>query len=460
MDETFGIDQDRRQTIPIGERRQGVTGGQGIKDKKFNQLIYELRQDYIWGTSAQVTLGDANIYTDPDGLVFDKDDVDITANLQDDDVILMTHDATLAANLKIAPATAKRLKIGMVKGASVDFGDSGSGVPFKMILGSNIAKGSDIFVRGDFDFKENTLSDADKRLIANQARGVKIKYNEHMLFDPNNTGDIIYRDTKAANPYLIEYDGQQLDWLADASNTTKTWFRDLNVYLDGLVSNGSTFDETRSRFSLAAIPAYRFQVNTGFGFLRQISADDPDIHDRTDINGVSIADTAAFTTGGANDNVVTFTSITDIKNGMRINGASAQGIPDGSTGTTILKNVDTTAKTAEMIDALTGADVNSTATIGSIAVTMDNSGAAGGGQQTDAMQVITGTSGDNRIGDNSAMTGAFSGGAVSASTSQILAQTGNWLNFDNSLSTSPNTAKTSEEDTYPKSIGTIIYQRA
>ena len=335
----------------------------------------------VWGTETQVDNLDANFYTNAAGAPLDKNDAAYT--LSDDDEILINHNATLAANLKLQPVSSKILKIGMAKGITLNFGDAGSGVPYKAILGGNIAEGSDIFMRGTFDFRKNTLSDADKRLIANQAIGLKIKYNRDVIYDPNHTGDVVTRDTKASNPYLLEYDGAAYDWLADASNTTKSWFRDLNVYLDGLVYNGSTYDETRGRFTDPAGVAYKFQVNTGFGLFRQISGDNPDIHSQTDINGVSVADTASFVSG---TNIVTFVSITDIKNGMRINGANTQGILDGTNGTTILKNVDTTAKTAEMIVALTGVNQNANATVGSIAVTMDNSGAAGGSKQEDEFE--------------------------------------------------------------------------
>jgi len=121
---------------------------------------------------------------------------------------------------------------------------------------------------------------------------------------------------------------------------------------------------------------------------------------------------------------VTFVSAVNAKNGMRINGASGQGIFDGVIGTTILRNINTTAGTAQMFNALTGVAVNATITVGSIAVTLNNSGAAGGSHDTDAFQNITGqfdlrptTSIPNPILNDlsGAFTGTTSGGTGSAS---------------------------------------------
>ncbi len=455
---TFGTDKDERVDVPIGLRRSGVEGGKGIFHKYFNQLIFETKQDHIWGTAAQVALGDATIYSDSAGLIYDKDATDITANLQDDDVILITYDATLAANLIIQPSTATRLKIGMAKGAELDLGDAGSGVPYKIEVGSNVKKGSEIFLRAGFDFSENSIALADRRIVNNRAYGVKIKYNEDWIFDPQHSGEFLDLNTIADNPYLIEHDGSQYDWLSDATNLTKTLFRDLNRKTGGLIFDGPDYVETRSRFTLPAIAAYLFQVGAGYGFRRQISADDPDIHARTDINGVSVADTATFTNGSS---VVTFASITDIKNGMRINGASVRGVPDGTTGTTILKNVDTTALTATMIDALTGLDIHTTETItaGAQAVTMDNSGAAGGGQQADAMQRITGNFG-GKFASSDVETGTFSVSSGGSDRYSQFAATGYSIDFDNNDSTSPNAAKTNDDETRVKSTGIITYQRA
>lgn len=411
----------------------------------------------IWGTQAQVTSLDANFYTTAAG-----DPLDKTASafpLDDDDEILAIHNATLVANLKLQPVSSKRLKIGMAKGVTLNLGDAGSGVPFKFEVGSNIKKGSNIILRGDLEFDETTLSVAEKRIVNNRAYGVKIKYNKDDIFDPAFAGDMVFKDTEAFNPYLIPYLGEQFDWLNDASNTNKTLLRDLNRALQGLVFDGSSYVETRSRFSLTGIAAYRFQVNKGFGFLRQLAVDDPDIHSRTDINGVSVADTASFVN---TSNVVTFVSITDIKNGMRISGADNEGIPDessGTPGTTILKNVNTTAKTAEMFNALTGAVQNANSTVGSIAITLDNSGAAGGSKQIDAMQKTKGSvQGFSSTGtsDIGALSTTFlnSSGSNTGTTDRMR------INFDNSLSTSPNAAKTNDDESRVKSILTNYYQRA
>lgn len=467
---TFGIDPDERVEVPAGVRRTGIFGGKGIFSKYFNQLIFETKQDHIWGTQAQTLTDDATFYTDSSGNPFDKNDVAVT--LANDDKILATHNATLAANLKLDPVSSVRLQIEMLKGVDIDFGDAGSGVPFKMILGGNIAKGSRAKIRGTFDFRESTIARADKRLISGQTRDVKIDYNGFVVADPNHVGEIFDVDTELVNPYPVEYNGQTLDWklaAADA-NINDHWYRDLNIFGSGLIFDGTSFVETNSRFTLPAVIGanpHLFQVNTSFGFLRHLTDDDPDIHTRTDRNGVSVATNAAFVN---TTNIVTFTSISNLKNGMRISGADAQGIPDatsGTKGTTILINIDTTALTAEMVDGLTGVVVNATSTVGSIATIMDNSGAAGGSEQSDFMQQITGEvldSTNSLFWDNDiniSHSGALQPKGVSGprASSGATGSSERGLVYDNSASISPNTAKTSEFQTNPQSTGVKKYQR-
>jgi len=373
--------------MPEAKRKTGFQATQEPHEYA-NQAIFESVTDHIWGTQNQTLTDDATFYTDSAGNPFNKNDDAVT--LVDDDKILVVHDTALTANLKLDPVSSIRLNIEMFRGTEIDFSDAGGGVPYKLILGTNIKTGSNIKIRGTQEFIDLifSLTDDQKRFISNQSIGTRIQYNEDVIYDPAHVGDVVTKDSYPANPYLARMNGQQLNWklhVTPATNNILAWFRDLNKFLHGY-RDGS---EEASRFTLPAIISaspHLFQVNTPNGILRDISVVDPDIHSRTDANGVSVAVTADFV--NTSSTVTIQGSIGNVKNFMRINGADARGIPDGSSGTpgtTILVDIDATARTATMVDALTFTPVTATST-GSTAVTMDNSGAAGGSLQLDAGQ--------------------------------------------------------------------------
>jgi len=353
----------------------------------FRNLAKDVPEAINWGTSAQVSSGAAEFYTDAAGAPLDKDAAAYA--IPEDSKVEVVYDSTLAGNLKIEPPSSVRMFVSMAQGVELDFGDAGSGEPYKLIIGGNVKSGSEFKIRGTQEFIDLpfALTDDQKRFIANQAEGVRVQYNKDVIYDPANVGNIVTKDSWPANPYLIRMNGQQLNYRVHqtipATNNTLAWQRDLNKYLNGY-RDGS---EVASRFTLPAIIAanpHLFQVNTPNGMLRDISTVDPDIHARTDSNGVSIAATVDFV--NSSSTVTIQTTVGNIKNFMRLNGASAQGIPDGVSGTTILVDIDETAKTATMVDALTFIPVAATSTVNGIAATIDNSGAAGGSLQIDAFQ--------------------------------------------------------------------------
>ncbi len=351
-------------------------------------IVFTNQEYLVQGTQTQVNNGDAHFYLDAvTGNPKNKAGNDFA--LEDDDEIRIRHNAALAANLIFQPLSSKILNVKMYKGVSLDTGDAGSGEPFKVILEDNIASGSKIKLRGIQEFSgiPFALTDDQKRFISNHAVGVKVQYNEDLIYDPSNVGNIITKLSWPSNPYLVRANGQQLYYrvhqTVPATNDTLAWFRDLNKYENGY-RDGS---EVASRHTLPAVIAanpHLFQVNTPNGMMRDISTVDPDIHARTDSNGVSIAATVDFV--NSSSTVTIQTTVGNIKNFMRLNGASAQGIPDGVSGTTILIDIDETARTATMVDALTFAPVAATSTVNGIAATIDNSGAAGGSLQVDAFQ--------------------------------------------------------------------------
>jgi hypothetical protein len=377
-------------------RQNGIVvayGNNAPPGAHFDQLLFEAHgYEHVLGPAAQLAAKRCTITWDQAQQRFeDKDGLEVV--LADYDRVAVIGMDTLTDNIVIDNVTGLEMfHIGNTPSQSgsdpkFKLGDAGSGEPYKILLGPD-AVDCKLDLMTDKPFRELSvaLTDVQKQYIANQGKGNHIKVNGVEIYNPSVAGEIITLDTPPVNPYLLRLNGGTWAWSANAAVNGLAWFRDLNIALDGIRSDGTTWNESNSRFTTAAIigaSAYLFQLNKANRFMSDMSALDSRVHDRTDPNGISHAATAAFVN---TSNVVTFSAIGNIKNNMRINGALAQGIPDGSTGTTILRDIDTTAKTAKMYNALTGAAVPATSTVGSIAVTIDNSGAAGGSHDEDAFQ--------------------------------------------------------------------------
>ncbi len=114
---TVGKNPDNRFDVPIGFRRSGVEGGKGVYNKYMNQLLFELKQDHIWGTAAQATLNDATFYTDASGNPLDKNDAAVT--IEEDDKILIVHDVAATANMALI-CGGKKVTLEMSKGVNWD----------------------------------------------------------------------------------------------------------------------------------------------------------------------------------------------------------------------------------------------------------------------------------------------------------------------------------------------------
>ncbi len=344
----------------------------------FRNIAKDVPAALNWGTSAQTSSGAADFYTDATGAPLDKDAAAFT--IPEDSKVEMVYDSTFAANLKLEPPSSVRVFISMAQGVELDLGDAGSGEPYKFIIGGNVKAGSELKIRGTQEFIDLpfALTGDQKRFIANQAVGVKIQYNEDVIYRPDKVGDLVTKMSYPSNPYLVRANGQQLSYrvhqTVPSTNDTLAWFRDLNKYENGY-RDGS---EVASRHTLPAVitaSPHVFQVNTPNGMMRDISTVDPDIHARTDANGVSIAATVDF---DGSSTVLFQSSVGNAKNFMRITGGA---IPGGSVATTILTDIDPIGLTATMVDALTFAPVSVGAAAG-VAATIDNSGAAGGSLQT------------------------------------------------------------------------------
>lgn len=468
--------EDPGETI----RKSGIVGAYGNKSPfgdHFDQLLFEAAgYEYILGSAAQLAADFATITWDQSQQRFEDRDGSEVA-LDDYDRIAVIGMDTLTDNIIIDNVVGLEIfHIGNTPGQSGDdpkfkMGDQGGGIPWNIWLGSN-TKDCKLDLQTDIDFRSilnltygSATQASNARYIANQGLNNYIKVNGVEIYNPSRSGEIIKFDSLPANPYLIRMNGQILAWMTNGAAASEAWFRDLNIALSGYRWDGSDFLETQSRFTLPATIAaapYVFQVNTANRFFTDISSLDTRIHQRTDSNGVSVAETGNFVN---TSNIVTFTSLGNVKNGMRISGASARGIPDatGIPGTTILRNINSTAKTAEMYDALTGAAVNATST-GATACTMDNSGAAGGSHDNDYFQNITGNfthprweTGLNPLTGAGALVGTDNSGTNQSQIAVGLGLgTAQKLYFDASNSPSART----HDQTQPITSGGYYYYRA
>jgi len=372
------IDPNVRESIASREV-SGWADGESPSDLSFNQLAFIASgQDHVLGSASQLTGNTCTMKWNGTDYV---DKSDVVVPFSNYDRIDIVGSDTLTANMDLP--TIEGLKMRSVNGAELQLGvNAGDGnAPYKLIA-DNTTSYHDIDIKTDkpFEVISLALTPDQRRYFANQGLKNKISVNGVGIYDPTLAGSIVSLDSiPFDNPYLIRMNGQQLSYKlhgTPATNNTLAWFRDLNRKIGGL-RDGSEF---ASRYTLTAIigsSPHIFQVNTAYGVLRELNADDPDLHSRTDRNSISIPVTADFD----GTSTVTFdTAIGNIKEGQRIQGA---GLPSSADFTTILVNIS--GLTATMIDAETGLAV----TVGSatgVAVTVDSSGAAGGSEQDDQAQ--------------------------------------------------------------------------
>lgn len=395
----------------------GSFGNKGIFGDILDKLFFEAHgYEHLLGSSAQLTADYATMTWDESNQRFEnKAGAEVVVDHYER-VAVMGMDTLLVDNLVIDNITGLEMfHIGNTPGQTGDnpkfqLGDAGSGAPYKIKLGPNTKDCKlDLLTDKPFNELSRTLNLDEKRYIANQGRGNYIRVNGVEIYNPSTCGEIITLDATPTNPYLVRMDGQAKHWMADASNVNLAWFRDLNVALGGLASNGTNMLETQNRFTFESIIEnfpWLFQVNSANRFFTDLSTEDARLHRRKSPTP-NLGDTLAeFTLG---DDVVNFplSPYTDrIRNGMRIIGGLA--LPDSDTTTVLLVDIDTTAHTAKMINGVTGDQVFALATtFGGI---FNNSGAASGSYDDDFIKHISGTV-SMRIGDSSIVnfpTGIFS----------------------------------------------------
>lgn len=391
--------------VPDAVRKSGVHaafGEKGFFGEYFDQLMFEAHQiEHILGNASQLASDFATMTWSNSNSRFENKAGGLVT-LGDYERVAVIGMDTLTANMVIDNVKGLEIKhIGATPGQTGDnpklqLGDAGGGEPFKIRLGTNALDCRlDLLTDQPFDDLDRlNLSITQKQYVANQGKNNFIKVNGEQIYNPSETGQIIKYDTQPKNPYLLRMAASDFPWSANAVVNNLAWFRDLNIALNGQRWDGSQFVETQGRFTPVGVVNYLFRLNRANRFFTDMKDGidfDTRIHERNDPTGVTVLDTAGVSIGS---NVVTFVSIIDIKNNMRISGLSAQGIPDATSiipETTILKNINTAANTAEMFDALTGAPSTATSSGSGLTVTMNNSGAAGGSHDDDAFQNITGS---------------------------------------------------------------------
>lgn len=449
-------------------------GNKGIFGNHMDQLLFEAHgYEHILGSAVQVGSDFATMTWDQNDQRF-EDKSGAAVPLSHYERIAVIGMDMLTDNIKLDNLTGLEIfHIGNTPGQTGDnpkfqLGNKGGGEPFKIKLGPN-TKDCKLDLLTDKPFEElelSNLTQIQKQYIANQGRGNLIKVNGEELYNPSQAGQIVKFDTIPVNPYFLRMNGVDWPWSAHVNVNNRAWFRDLNVRLNGLRWNGSTFVETQSRFTspvtIFAEP-WLFEVRQANRFFTDLSDDDTRIHERADPIGIGIVIIGNFIN---TSNIVTFAGIGNIKNEMRISGASGRGIPDGSNGTTILRNVNTATGTAEMYDALTDAAVFAISG-GPALVAIDNSGAVGGSHDDDYFQNITGEFFIRRAELDSGIITAPDGAItqttnVGSSQQQLdrLATMTNAdrINFDASNSEAEGGARTHDQ-TQPRSSGVYYYYK-
>ena len=127
----FGIDPERRTTVPTGLRGSGVTGGEGLFDKYFNQIILEIQANHVINTEAKVKAASpvegTAYFNSTAGEFQDKDDV-ATVFASGQKIVWAGLDAITAA---IDLSAYDDIKHDYIEGITIAFGSQ------NVTLGSN-----------------------------------------------------------------------------------------------------------------------------------------------------------------------------------------------------------------------------------------------------------------------------------------------------------------------------------
>lgn len=398
----FGIKPSQRDIVPNGLRRTGfeasTDGKKSPYDKYLNQIIFETQFDHVWGTETQTKADppESTFYTDASGNPLDASDAAVTFN--HDDRIVMVHDTALIANLVI-DGGAKRLNIQTGRNVSIDLGaDAGnSNVPYRVQLKN--ADQSTCHFRTNKDYTEVISAKAaatreEKSVISNQTTNSVIYLNNRQIFGRNLPVQLTYKEK---DPYFIQLNGE--------SGLSQVEYKDFFSRIGYSATTSGQYDGavTNSEFT-APNTTGKFTRIGDAGGTNDLEA----VHSRTATASFAqwpntATNISASFTSGSNEIIVDSTAAgTEADNlafiqslkGLRVKATTGSTlIPDETSGTPatsiISDDIDISTPSAvvlKLIDSVTGAAANSTATDVVDDITISNSGNVQGSEGNDTSQ--------------------------------------------------------------------------
>lgn len=398
----FGIKPSQRDIVPNGLRRTGfeasTDGKKSPYDKYLNQIIFETQFDHVWGTETQTKADppESTFYTDASGNPLDASDAAVTFN--HDDRIVMVHDTALTANLVI-DGGAKRLNIQTGRNVSIDLGaDAGnSNVPYRIQLKN--ADQSTCHFRTNKDYTEVLSAKAaatreEKSVISNQTANSVIFLNNRQIFGRNLPVQLTYKEK---DPYFIQLNGE--------SGLSQIEYKDFFSRIGYSATTSGQYDGavTNSEFT-APNTTGKFTRIGDAGGTNDLEA----VHSRTATASFAqwpntATNISASFTSGSNEIIVDATEAgTEADNlaflqslkGLRVVAATAGLVPDTSTSpnakTSIISDdidiLTPSAVVLKLIDSVTRAAANATATDAADDITISNSGNVQGSEEQDEFQ--------------------------------------------------------------------------
>jgi hypothetical protein len=204
----FGIDPAKRADVPTGLRGSGVTGGGGIFDDYFNQIIFETQADHVINTETKVkqsTPVEGTCYYNSTATEF-QDKNDATVTFTDGDKILWAGLDTIAADIDIS---------------AID------DLTHIMLQGVTIALGSQDLSLGENQRGELNISGSGVLSVLS-SDGLRVR-NSGVTFS-GTTGDIIINNKQ-------ETENINIDWpnLSIENNTTNPTYQiDIDIKSQGI----------------------------------------------------------------------------------------------------------------------------------------------------------------------------------------------------------------------------------
>jgi hypothetical protein len=348
----------------------------------------------------------------------------------------------------------------MLKGATLDLGDSGGGVPHRLDLDINNARLCDIYTTEDYQ-DLSSLTEEQQRIVKNRGEGNKINLNGRQIFSGSRPTEF-FSPVSILDPYVISqngfsYPGFKLGSPANDCLFTDWWkaWGGLDIAGNGSILIPPIFNPASGglqRNVFSDDPSGRFmRLNTPIGGSTGV---DPDVHSRT--SPMTLATIATYTSSASSEvSAITDSDAIKLKIGARV---QATGLPSPTTNTTIISRIvhnGTNNNSIFLIDSETGGNAVVSAT-GNL--TIDMSGNSGVSHQLDAMQRTLGDTGARATGVGASDSGAnlpdgvFTNGRIDNFVNSRVSQTNAYnVAFDNSANGNYKTSGTGNGDgqTYP-----------